>query len=149
MVHSELCAVSPLFLWITYCLCWDEMLTHRSALTISEREDSLCAFLSLGLVPVFSTAPGKAYGWNTEPRELLSYFKIFSLRTIGFILHFTNFSCKEKLFFLYTQRLEEMFANGRVQLVGTVKHLSFVRNTGLEDFGDLYQPIPRYGARTA
>lgn len=45
----------------------------------------------------------------------------------------------EKLFFLFAQRLEEMFANERAQLVGMVKHLSFLRNAGLEDFGDLYQ----------
>lgn len=40
-----------------------------------------------------------------------------------------------------------MFENGKVQLVRTVKHLSFLRNAGLGDLWD--QEVPRYGARIA
>lgn len=79
---------------------WNVKLPHRSALTINEREDALLCVLSLCLVHVSPTTPGKAYGWYTEPRELLSYFKVFLLGNTGFTSHLTNCLCKKKLFFL-------------------------------------------------
>lgn len=67
-------AVVPLFSWLTYG--WNVKLPHRSALTINQREDTLCAF-SLTLVHVSCTVPGEASGWYAEVRELLSYFETY------------------------------------------------------------------------
>lgn len=116
---------------------WNVKLPHRSAVTISQREDILCAS-SLALVHVSSSVRGRAAEpWvsTLKPRNCSAGLKYFSWELQGLFHISPTFHTRRSFYFFSSPRLEGMFEDGRVLLVGTIKHLGFLRNAGLEDVG--------------
>lgn len=69
------CSSFPLDYLLSVCV--DEMLPRGSALTISEKEDTLLSALSLGLVHVSSTAPAKSLVGTLSPGNCSAILKYF------------------------------------------------------------------------
>lgn len=129
IVHC--CSSFPLNYLLSVC-GWNVKLPHRSALTINESKDNLLCALSLGLVHISSTAPGKAFEY-IEPRESLRYFKVLSWELQDLSQISPTCHAKRSYVFDMLTNLKAMIENERIHLVGTIRDL------GQKDHWDLCQ----------